>query len=321
MISRDKIYNIGKNLRKKKTILSFAISIIGLYILSTMVEINKIMDIIKNTNITYFFLAMAVYYLSVPIRGYRWKLLLSNVGLKLDVKSATEIWFLAYYINCLVPAKAGDIYRGYLVKKNYKISISRVLGTIVVERLADFTFLMTILTLSGYIVFDKLIPANVRGFMEYGYIALITTIILLALLKLQKRKILGIIPSKFHTYITEFEHGLSNAMTSRNTRHIAILTTVGWITDVIRLYLIVISLGLIMPLPVIIFAALSASLISSLPITAAGLGAVELVMVSIFTLLGYDTNISAAIAILDRIVNLWSFIAIGTIIYILSDKK
>jgi len=313
--------NIASKLRSKRTITSFLISALAIYFLATIIDINKTVNVLKSVNLSYFILAMLIYYSSIPIRGYRWKLLLENVKFKGKLKDVTEIWFLAYFINCLVPAKLGDIYRGYLIRKNYKMPISRTLGTILTKRVADIIFLIILLTLSGYIVFGKYLPSDISNLMNYNHIALFLGIFFLICLSLQKNRIISFIPQRLRIYFLEFELGFSKSITHRNILQIIILTIICWSTDILRLYFVAVSLSLAIPIPLIIFIALCASLLSSLPITPAGLGAVELAMVSILVLLGYDINISASIAILDRIINFWSFIVLGIPIYFLSDKK
>ena len=63
--------------------------------------------------------AFGVFYLGFPLRGLRWQMLLQATG-QLDhrVKDSTEILFLSWLVNCLVPAKLGDVYRAYLLKIN-----------------------------------------------------------------------------------------------------------------------------------------------------------------------------------------------------------
>ncbi len=69
-------------------------------------------------------LAFAAYYATFPVRGYRWKYVLEKSGMPLPFKDATEILFLSWFVNCLVPAKLGDLYRAYLLRANYAASIS-----------------------------------------------------------------------------------------------------------------------------------------------------------------------------------------------------
>jgi len=75
-----------------------------------------------------------VYYSAFWLRGARWKQLLTNVGLdnqeaKLpSVNGLVEIIYLSWFVNCIVPAKLGDAYRSYLLKRNSGISFSSTIA-------------------------------------------------------------------------------------------------------------------------------------------------------------------------------------------------
>ena len=45
-----------------------------------------------------------------------------------------QIIYVSWFANCVVPAKLGDAYRGYLLKHNGKVSFSATFGTIFAER-------------------------------------------------------------------------------------------------------------------------------------------------------------------------------------------
>jgi len=313
--------DLKSRLLSKKTILSFLISGMVLYFLATMIDIGKTVSIIRSADLGYLTLAFIVYYLSVPIRGYRWKLLLENVNIKGKLKDVTEIWFLAFFVNCLVPAKLGDVYRGYLVRKNYKVTISRVLGTVVIERLADIVFLMLMLSLSGLMVFGNMIPSDILISIKYGYAVLLIAILSLVFLSRQREWIVSLLPSKFSTAIHEFEHGISRSLSLRSLPAVGGLTIIGWGAEILRLYLVTIALGLTIPLHLIIFIGFLASLLSSIPLTPSGIGAVEFAVAGVLVLMGYGINISASVAILDRLISYVSFLVIGSIVYLRSDLK
>jgi len=73
-------------------------------------------------------LALLVYYAGFPLRGWRWTKLLRGAGYKVKVKDGTEILFLSWLVNCIVPAKLGDLYRAYLFKLNSPVSARRLSG-------------------------------------------------------------------------------------------------------------------------------------------------------------------------------------------------
>lgn len=308
------------NLKKYRirTIISFIVSGFVLYFLSTLIDVRKTVSILQNTNLAYLLLAFVVFYLSIPVRTYRWKLLLRNVKFKGCFKHITEIWFLAYFVNCIVPAKLGDVYRGYLIKKNFGVPTSRVLGTIVVERTADILFLMIMLSLSGFIVFGPVIPDNILHGIVFGYILAIGLFLSIFLFKAGRKNLISVMPSRLKGLISEFECGISNSIGSCRI-HICILTFLGWLIEISRLYIVTIALGIHVPISLVVFVGLLASLLSSIPLTPAGLGVVELAVASILMFFGYDQNISVSVAVLDRLISYVSIFVLSYVIYIRSE--
>ena len=101
-----------------------------------------------------------MYYVGFPLRGWRWALLLRAPAARSSVKDATEIMFMSWLVNCLVPAKLGDVYRAYLLKLNSATSLSRTFGTIFIERIFDL-FAIAILGLAaGFWSFRDGLPAG-----------------------------------------------------------------------------------------------------------------------------------------------------------------
>ncbi|MBI2911625.1 MAG: flippase-like domain-containing protein, partial [Chloroflexi bacterium] len=96
--------------------------------------------------------AVVTFYLSFPLRGVRWLALMSNVNLGTDrgvslppLRQVVLIVLLGWFANCLVPARLGDAYRAYLVKRGAGVSFSRTVGTILAERVIDVVVLFSLL--------------------------------------------------------------------------------------------------------------------------------------------------------------------------------
>ncbi|RLG14773.1 MAG: hypothetical protein DRN66_01180 [Candidatus Nanohalarchaeota archaeon] len=313
--------NISKKLKSKKTILSFIVAGSVLYLLATMIDIGKTISIIKSANIMYLGIALFVYYASIFLRCYRWKYLLENINFKGTLKNISEIWFLSFFVNCLIPAKLGDIYRGYLMKKNYMITISRVLGTVVIERLADTVCLIAMLTLSGFMIFKGMFPPDVFNVIKYGYGILFIALLLILFLKHQRERIISLLPVKFENAVCEFEHGLWKSVPCHSLPVTGALTFSVWAGEILRMHFVIYALGIDIPLPVVIFVALLSSFLTSVPLTPAGLGVVEFAVAGVLVFLGYGINISASIAILDRLINYASLLVAGSIVYWRSELK
>jgi uncharacterized protein (TIRG00374 family) len=119
-----------------------------------------------------------------------------------------------------------------------------------------------------------------------------------------------------------FEDGVF-AVGLRQVPVIGFITGLIWTTEALRLLFVVESMPFDVSLGIsgAFFVALSASLLTAIPFTPAGLGIVEAGMVGILTIV-YDVppTEAAAIALVDRSISVLSVIVLGSIAYMLSSK-
>jgi glycosyltransferase 2 family protein len=70
------------------------------------------------------------------------------------------------------------------------------------------------------------------------------------------------------------------------------------------------------------FVAFIGSLLTAVPLSPAGLGTVELGVVGVLTLAyGISPQEAATIVIVDRVISVFSVIVLGSLVYVLSDKR
>ena len=58
-----------------------------------------------------------------------------------------------------------------------------------------------------------------------------------------------------------------------------------------------------------------------MPLTPAGLGVVEGTITVVLTFFGVDKNLGSAVTLLDRLINFWSIVVFGLILYLVSKRK
>jgi len=308
-------------LLSKKTIISFIVSFAILYFLIKNIDIKNVIEISKNLNIGIYILAFIVHYSSFIIRGLRWKKLLNTISIQASTSAIIEMVFLSWFANSIVPAKIGDIYRGYLLKQHNSTPISTSVGTIVVERIFDISLLLILLSISGVLLFKEKIPEQIAQSLEIGYVLLGLAIIGLVLLNLFKNHILRLIPDKLSIIFENLHNGIYDSFSNANTFvYVAVFTIIIWFLEAGRFFLVTRALGIDLNLPVIIFVVLAASFITAIPLTPAGLGAVEVSIVGILAIMGIDTAVGTSIALLDRVISYWSILAVGAVVYAISDK-
>lgn len=303
----------------RKTLLSFLLAFAILYLLITRANVKETVRIIKGANPLIYGLALSYLLPAYLLRGYRWKKLLENAGFIGKVKDLTEILVLSFFVNCIVPAKLGDVYRGYLVKKNYEQSMSMVLGTVFTERTIDLVGIIALFLPAAFIGL-QVIPKDILLSMKLGAAVSLLFVMVLIVLKYQNERIAKFMPSRAEEVMLRFGEGASGSLVRSSLPIIAITTLTLWLMEGGRLFLVMKSINLEVPIFLVFFIALAAALVTAFPFTPAGLGAVELAIAGVLMLVGIDKEIAISVAILDRFISYWSVLISGGIIYAASHK-
>jgi len=287
-------------------------------------ELETLVDHVLTADPWWLLAAFLVYYLGFPLRGYRWSLLLRGIGARVGVRDSTEILFVSWMVNSVVPAKLGEVYRAWLLKINFPVSLSSTFGTIFIERMFDI-FAIVILGLgAAFWSFRTGLDDTVRAIMLLGIVVVIVIAIgLFTLRNFGSRLVERLpLPERAKELYERFEEGVFS-MDRRSMPLIGLLTLTIWTTEAVRLLFVTYAMGFEISLGIsgAFFVALVASLLTAVPFTPAGLGIVEAGIVGLLVgVYGADPNEAAAIALVDRAISVLSVIILGFIAYLLSPK-
>src|SRR4029079_6657641 len=160
------------------------------------IDIGETWRQISGANTLFLLLAPLSYYATFPLRGLRWRFVLSQVGTHIGRRDATEILFLSWFVNCLVPAKLGDLYRAYLLKGNYGGSISRTVGTIFIERIADIIVIFALALAAGFWSFRGRNTPGVDALFVAGFIVAVILVLLVFALRYLGKHVTRILPAR-----------------------------------------------------------------------------------------------------------------------------
>ena len=310
-----------KKIKNKQTLISFIIVIAILALLIFNVNFKELIEHLSEINIWIYILGIIVFYLSFIPRTLRYNLLLKNLGIQIKRKQIQEIYFLSWFANLITPAKIGDLYRSYLIKKNYGNSKSETLGATFIERLIDLIFLIILISIAGFLIIENKISGEIKKFLLIAYLILIVLIIAILSLKKFRRKLINLLPNKFKHVVPNFEEGMSQSIKIKNIHKIIALTIVYWTLEIATLYFAALALGITLPLMLIIFVTLIAALASVIPLTPSGAGTAEAGVTAVLVLFDIQYGLALAIAIVHRSIDYYSGLITGTIAYIKSKLK
>ncbi len=327
-------FSLKERLLNIRTLISIAIAIAIIIFVFRGFDINlaETWQQMRQVDPALYALAFATFYLTFPIRALRWRILLRNANFPVDegrhswasMPALTEYIGLSWFANCVVPAKLGDAYRGYLLKHNGGVSFSRSFGTVFAERLLDMIVLFALLVASGWSVFGTRLPASASYVFIFGLALVIIIVSGLAAMRFLSPFIRRIIPSRLERVYSSFEAGTLGALKAKSLPILFVLTSLVWLGESLRLFLVIEAMGgLRLSLPSVIFVALMGSLLTTVPATPGGLGLVEGGVIGVLrsALFGVPGAVASAVALLDRVINYWSIVIFGFILYVFSKRK
>lgn len=321
---------LGRRVLRPRNVASFLLALVVLYLVYRELlglDWHEAWAGMRGADAGLFVLAFAVFYCSFPLRALRWKALLGNVGYSQDAvrsmpsaSQLTSIMYLAGFANCVTVARLGDVYRGYLLKRAAGVSFAVTLGTIVSERVLDLAVLATMMGLGALVFFGSSLPPEAAQALAAGLVLSAVGVVLIRGLPRLRGTVERFLPKRFYTHYARLEHGVVGSVRGKIPLLVA-LSVAGWVVEGAALYVTAAAVGAPILIAGALLVALAASLLTTIPITPAGLGFTEAGMVVMLGALGLDAATASVATLLFRIINYWSIVVLGLVLYVLSRDR
>jgi uncharacterized protein (TIRG00374 family) len=107
-------------------------------------DIEKIKDALKNANYFWIVFSFFLAFLSHLSRARRWKILIQPLGYNPSLKNAFFATMVMYLSNMAIP-RSGEVARCGVMTKYEKVPFTKLLGTVVIDRIFDFIMLFLML--------------------------------------------------------------------------------------------------------------------------------------------------------------------------------
>ena len=319
---------LGSSLFTPRTIISFLLALVVLYLVINRTDIDFAESIrqIREANIWYFGAALLMYYITFLLRGWRWKGMLGSAGISdatghpmPGLSGMFQIMTLSWFANSILPARMGDAYRCYLIKKRANASFGVSLGTMLAERLIDLIVLVGMLLMAGTIVYGTHAPDRAQQAFLAGGAVVVLGVVGVSVFWILRERIESFMPARVVLHYRKVRNGLFDSL-GKPMIPVGI-SVVLWICDGLRVFFVASALGQFIPFQAAVMVALLSALVSTIPITPAGLGFVEGIMIYALTTIGVASSTAAAIALLDRLVTYGSLLVVGGIVYLWVLRK
>jgi uncharacterized protein (TIRG00374 family) len=202
--------------------------------------------------------ALAILAASLGIRAWRWRFIMAPVKL-ISTHRLFSAMMIGFMGNMLLPARAGEFIRAYVIGKTQRVSTSASLATVVVERLLDGITLLAVLLISALALRfpgdSKQLTHHIRtaGWLAFWfYLAVLAVCVLLRLYQDPMRRgilaALFFLPERWRAKASHlldgFVHGLEVVRGGWHLVPILALSVVAWSIQAVAIWFVFLALHL-----------------------------------------------------------------------------
>ena len=271
-----------------KKILSISVATLCLYFAFQQVNLEDINRALFTANLFYVFLATLITFITFILRSIRWRMLL-NTPRELSFVQYISSTHIGYFLNNILPFRAGDLGRAQLLSNQSKeIRFSFLVGSLVAEKIIDLWiigFFSIFIIFSGY--------QDVLGF-KFSLIILLLYIITTTII-FGRNSLVNIVQEKF-SITRNFIDGY--LLVSKNKIKLVGISILLWCSFVVYIYLVLQALNINLTTQQYIGLTIISSIVTSLPVAPAAIGTYHLAVIYCLSLYGINIDLAQTAAIL-----------------------
>ncbi len=298
-------------IRRKTTIRATALGLVfsGIFLWLALHRIDYVSTTsrLRQLDPRYLWAALAISSLNFAVRGWRWQRIFGEHA-RPPLSSAMQALLAGNAINNIVPGRAGDLARCFLV--SHKVSLAAgnmALATLVIEKLFD-VFMVLVIVLSACVFISP--PHWVWRLCLLSFIALVAAIALVFVLRHRSEWLMSWVSGRlqrgrFHHFAEKivragnaFADGLHIVTSASQIVTVSGMTLVIWATEALLVYELAQALGLVMSIGGAFTVCAIVGLGMMIPAAPGAVGTYEFFSISALKLLGMTAGNALALTLL-----------------------
>ncbi len=281
----------------------FGPAVLAYFLLTT--DLHRIAANLREVRWLPLLLSLALFTGLVLTKAWRWRVLLRELGLATPtLREASTLFMIGQFAGGATPGQTGDFVRAWYLRDR-GAPLSAALFSILIDRLLDF-FLLAILSLVGLVAFLDIFPAALRPAILVATVAfaIAVAVAVPALIARGPRRWLmtrlgRIAPVSLRQRLERWQ-GLLDALEVRPALMLTLLVATLAATTVVmvRIWLLYRALDVVIPVALLVSASALISILQTLPVSVAGVGVRDAVLIAVLTHHGYAPERALALSAL-----------------------
>lgn len=312
----------------------FALFMVGVVILLAMIGFigpDEIVLALKSANMKYVLIAVLIQIFLLVLWAVRWSIISKSLDIKHRKLPLFAMTLLGLTVNEITPSgrAGGEPVRAYLLGKESGEPFKKTFASVMGDKIFDtFPFAILAVVALLYLIFtiklSESITATLIGILII-FVALLAIIIYACINENFANRIirgifsigrrlfsrnLDVYEKRVLDAVSEFQENLRVLMADRNVFIASsIISFLSWFLELVRVYFVFLAFGTEVSLGMIASVFLVSTLVGMIPTLPGGVGAIDGVMILIYSVAGISPFVSTASTLIERLISFW-FVAI-----------
>ncbi len=235
--------------RRWQIILGVVISLFFIWIAVRGLELDQVLAYLRAANYWWILPGVAVYFVAVWARTWRWHYLLRPVR-KISLPRLFPVVCIGYFGNNVYPARAGELFRAIALRGTEGVSISTSLATIIVERVFDGLVMLLFVFFALPFVGTEHIPDIYRKTIILASALFGAALLVFLWMAMDQARALRLyrffadrlIPARFRPpldgFYERFLGGLTFLRSGRDVLMVFVTSVVIWLTETVKYWFV-----------------------------------------------------------------------------------
>ncbi|GAB4424428.1 MAG: lysylphosphatidylglycerol synthase transmembrane domain-containing protein [Chloroflexi bacterium OHK40] len=314
-------------LRSWKLWLGLVISVVFLAIALRGLDLEHFWRALREANYWWLLPGIGIYGVTVWVRTWRWRSMLEPLK-PIPTARLFPVVVIGYMGNNVYPARAGELLRSYVLRRNEGVPISASLATVVLERLFDG--LVMLLFVFATLPFAPLPPAYrwlVIGFSLLFGVALLIFMLLAARPERMSRAYAYVVDTllpaawrpRVHGLFDRFVTGLQSLRSPREMLTILVTTILIWLGETLKYWFVMHAFPFEVSFPVLMLMTAVVNLFTTIPSTPGYVGTFDAPGIAVLTQFGVPQAIATGYTLVLHVA-LWLPITLLGAIFMLRES-
>lgn len=303
-------------MEKNKVWIIIIFSVALYLIMGIYADFGRLIISLEGFNWLFIPLMLIVVTISYFIRFLKWNFFLRHVGVHLKIKDNLFVFFSGLAM-IITPAKAGEIWKGWLIKEINGESLNKTIPVVIVDRMTDVIGLV-ILSITGVIYYES------SAYLIIIIMAIFISFVAIIRSERASERLIKLMEGQAKKYGGDVRHMHQTFQKTIETKYLvgmSFLSMLAWFLECLALFLIINgfqqSLNILLSTFIFSFASLAGA-VSMIP---GGLGVAEATISGLLVFFGLNPSAAVGVAIVVRFGTLWYGAVLGFLVYLIFKKR